>query len=78
MRQDGPVTTEPTNASEPAGELPAEVPEGIRDEWAELAEQATAAQFAYHVRDAPTISDGQYDALIRRLVSFERAAECAS
>ncbi|MDQ6897365.1 MAG: hypothetical protein M3171_12280, partial [Actinomycetota bacterium] len=40
-------------------------------EWADLAERASAAQFAYHVRDAPTISDAQYDALIRRLNELE-------
>lgn len=45
--------------------------DAARHEWAELAEQATAAQFAYHVRDAPTISDGDYDRLIRRLNELE-------
>lgn len=45
--------------------------DAARHEWAELAEQATAAQFAYHVRDAPTISDGDYDRLIRRLGELE-------
>ncbi len=53
--------------------LPTDVPDGIRQEWAEVAEQATAAQFAYHVKDAPTLSDGQYDALIRRLNELEQA-----
>jgi DNA ligase (NAD+) len=46
-------------------------PEEARHEWADLAEQASAAQFAYHVKDAPTISDGEYDALIRRLTELE-------
>jgi DNA ligase (NAD+) len=46
-------------------------PEEARHEWADVAEQATAAQFAYHVKDAPTISDGEYDALIRRLNELE-------
>ncbi|HPF82476.1 NAD-dependent DNA ligase LigA [Nostocoides australiense] len=49
------------------------VPDDVRHEWTELAEQATAAQFAYHVKDAPTISDGEYDALIRRLQQLEEA-----
>ena len=31
-----------------------------------------AAQFAYHVKDAPTISDGDYDALLRRLTTIEQ------
>jgi DNA ligase (NAD+) len=47
------------------------VPEQVRHEWTEIAEQASAAQFAYHVKDAPTISDGEYDGLIRRLNSLE-------
>ncbi len=67
------MTTEPTQAEHGSGEVPAEVPEGIRAEWADLAEQATAAQFAYHVRDAPTISDGDYDRLIRGLNEIEEA-----
>jgi DNA ligase (NAD+) len=48
------------------------VPEQVRHEWTEIAEQASAAQFAYHVKDAPTISDGEYDGLIRRLNSLEQ------
>ncbi len=47
------------------------VPDQARHEWADLAEQASAAQFAYHVKDAPTISDGEYDELIRRLTELE-------
>jgi DNA ligase (NAD+) len=48
------------------------VPEQVRHEWTETAEQASAAQFAYHVKDAPTISDGEYDGLVRRLNSLEQ------
>ena len=48
-----------------------EVPQEARHEWADLADRASAAQFAYHVKDAPTLSDGQYDALIRRLNELE-------
>lgn len=58
-------------AAQVTPETPADVPEDIRDEWTELAEQATAAQFAYHVKDAPTISDAAYDELIRRLREIE-------
>jgi len=46
-------------------------PEEVRHEWTDLAEQATAHQFAYHVKDAPTVSDGDYDALMRRLNALE-------
>ena len=45
----------------------------LRHEWTDLAEQARAHQFAYHVSDAPTISDGEYDALMRRLLAIEEA-----
>ncbi|GAA2169115.1 NAD-dependent DNA ligase LigA [Pedococcus bigeumensis] len=50
---------------------PSPAPEAARHEWVDLAEKATAAQFAYHVKDAPTISDGDYDLLIRRLNELE-------
>ena len=42
-----------------------------RHRWAELAETIRDHQFAYYVRDAPTISDGEYDALLRRLTALE-------
>jgi len=47
------------------------VPEEVHHEWSDLAEQAIAAQFAYHVKDAPTISDAEYDAIVRRLNELE-------
>ncbi|WP_414655752.1 NAD-dependent DNA ligase LigA [Flexivirga sp.] len=47
------------------------IPTDRRHEWTELAEEARGHQFAYHVRDAPTISDGEYDALMRRLNALE-------
>ncbi|WP_435203314.1 NAD-dependent DNA ligase LigA [Janibacter sp. GS2] len=54
-------------------ETPADVPDELRAEWTQLADRATAAQFAYHVKDAPTISDGEYDGLIARLRELEEA-----
>ena len=42
-----------------------------RHRWTELAEQVREHQFAYYVRDAPTTSDGEYDALLRRLGALE-------
>lgn len=47
------------------------IPDEVHHEWADLAERAGAAQFAYHVKDAPTISDAEYDGLIRRLNALE-------
>jgi DNA ligase (NAD+) len=52
-------------------DLPTDVPDEVRHEWTELAEQVRGHQFSYHVKDAPTISDGEYDALIRRLNALE-------
>src|ERR1035437_616361 len=52
-------------------DLPTDVPDDVRHEWTELAEQVRGHQFSYYVRDAPTISDGEYDALIRQLNALE-------
>ncbi|MBK6887103.1 MAG: NAD-dependent DNA ligase LigA [Tetrasphaera sp.] len=57
----------------PASAVETHVPDPVRHEWDDLAERARAAQFAYHVKDSPTISDGEYDALIRRLGALESA-----
>ena len=50
-----------------------DAPDEVRHEWTDLAEQVRTHQFAYYVRDAPTISDGEYDALLRRLNDLEDA-----
>ena len=47
-------------------------PADARREWTQLAEEIRAHQFAYYVRDAPTISDAEYDALVRRLEALEQ------
>lgn len=44
-----------------------------RHRWTALADQIREHQFAYYVRDAPTVSDGEYDALLRRLTALEDA-----
>ncbi|MCV2394051.1 NAD-dependent DNA ligase LigA [Actinotalea sp. M2MS4P-6] len=41
--------------------------------WSTLADQIREHQFAYYVRDAPTVSDGEYDALLRELGELEEA-----
>ena len=56
---------------EPVTELPTDVPDDVRHEWTEVADQVRGHQFSYHVKDAPTISDGEYDALIRGLNALE-------
>ena len=47
------------------------VPTEALHEWDDLAERARVAQFDYHVRDAPTLSDAEYDRVIRRLGELE-------
>lgn len=60
--------------TDPAADQPSDVvPDEVRHEWEALAEEARGHQFAYHVKDAPTISDGEYDALMRRLNEIEDA-----
>ena len=54
-------------------EIVSDVPPDQHHEWVELAQQAAEAQFNYHVKDAPTISDAEYDAIIRRLGELEEA-----
>ena len=44
-----------------------------RLQWQELAEQVREHQFRYYVRDAPIISDGEFDALFQRLLALEEA-----
>lgn len=39
--------------------------------WRQLADEVREHQFRYYVRDAPIISDGEFDALLRRLQEME-------
>ena len=41
------------------------------EQWAQLAEEIRDHQFRYYVRDSPIISDGEFDALLRRLQELE-------
>ncbi|MBK8436914.1 MAG: NAD-dependent DNA ligase LigA [Austwickia sp.] len=60
-----------TPAQDPSPSADGELPDEIRHQWDELADQIRAHRFAYYVRDAPTISDGEYDALVGRLEAWE-------
>ncbi|GAB2446942.1 NAD-dependent DNA ligase LigA [Nocardia tengchongensis] len=42
-----------------------------RVEWQRLAEEVRDHQFRYYVRDAPIITDGEFDELFNRLVALE-------
>ncbi len=45
--------------------------EQVRHRWEELAGRVRDAQFAYYVRDAPSMSDGDFDVLLRELEGLE-------
>ncbi|UMB68083.1 NAD-dependent DNA ligase LigA [Mycobacterium paraterrae] len=47
------------------------VPPEIRRTWRELADEVREHQFRYYVRDAPIISDADFDVLLRRLSALE-------
>jgi len=64
----------------PLGNLPSvssdELPETAgdpqaRQRWAALAEEVRGHQFRYYVRDAPIISDGEFDSLLGELTALE-------
>ncbi|WP_067832732.1 NAD-dependent DNA ligase LigA [Nocardia lijiangensis] len=42
-----------------------------RVQWQQLADEVREHQFRYYVRDAPIISDGEFDELLRRLQAME-------
>lgn len=72
--QDGVVseTTPPALAAEAGTADDAPVSESdVRSRWKDLAEQIDAHQFAYYVRDSPTVSDAEYDALLREISELE-------
>ena len=70
-------SAEVESALESAGALPTEhapeqtVPDDARHRWTELAEQIREHRFAYYVRDAPTVSDAEFDTLMRELEALE-------
>lgn len=45
----------------------------LREEWTALAEEIREHQFRYYVKDAPVITDGEFDLLLRRLQALEEA-----
>lgn len=47
------------------------VPTNARRRWSDLVEQVTGHRFAYYLRDAPTVSDAEFDALLRELEGLE-------
>jgi len=66
---DDDVLEEAIHTAGPDAQAP--VPDDARHRWAEVAELIRGYQFAYYVRDAPTVSDAEYDALMRELEALE-------
>jgi DNA ligase (NAD+) len=48
-----------------------EIPAEAREEHARLAEQVEEHRFRYYVKDAPVVSDAEFDQLLRRLEALE-------
>ena len=47
------------------------VPADVRREWQTLADEVRGHQFRYYVKDAPVISDGEFDKLLGQLTALE-------
>ncbi len=45
----------------------------MRGRWQELAEEVRGHQFRYYVKDAPVVSDAEFDTLLRELAALEEA-----
>jgi DNA ligase (NAD+) len=43
----------------------------LRRQWQELADEVRGHQFRYYVRDAPVVTDAEFDTLLRRLQALE-------
>ena len=65
---DAPPVSMPSG--QPAPTVP-QVPTDVAHRHRELSEQITDAQFRYYVLDSPTMSDGEFDTLLRELQGIE-------
>ncbi|ROR95606.1 DNA ligase (NAD+) [Salana multivorans] len=72
-----PMTTEPSDASDaataatPHATAATPVPPEARRRWDELVDLVRQARAAYYERDAPTMSDAEFDVLMRELETLE-------
>ena len=65
------LMSETAEIPESTGAEVAEAPPEAREEHRELAEEVEDARWRYYVQDAPTISDAEFDAKMRRLEELE-------
>ncbi|NLU82058.1 NAD-dependent DNA ligase LigA [Rhodococcus sp. HNM0569] len=61
----------PVTEPAPAGPELEAAPEAAHERWRALADEVREHQFRYYVRDAPIISDGEFDALLSELDELE-------
>ena len=66
------LSAEHSSAAEETAQDRGDVPAGQRDRHAELAEAIEGHRFRYYVLDAPTVADGEFDALLGELERLER------
>jgi DNA ligase (NAD+) len=59
----------PDDTSQPVGT--GDIPPEVRQEWTELAETVRDHQFRYYVKDAPIVSDAEFDRLFEELQALE-------
>ena len=61
-----------TDAQKALAEHSEEAPEAdLRRRWQELADEVREHQFRYYIRDAPIVSDAEFDKLLRELQDLE-------
>ncbi|MGB3302524.1 MAG: NAD-dependent DNA ligase LigA [Gordonia sp. (in: high G+C Gram-positive bacteria)] len=60
-----------SSTNDAGGNQPGGTSEDWAREWARLAEEVRGHQFRYYVQDAPIISDGEFDTLLRQLEALE-------
>jgi DNA ligase (NAD+) len=66
------VSPKATEARQALAQQSADAPEAdLRRRWQELADEVREHQFRYYVRDAPVISDAEFDKLLRELQALE-------
>ncbi|MBO0839607.1 MAG: NAD-dependent DNA ligase LigA [Sciscionella sp.] len=74
-RNDNTSATQTTGADQAPANVstntPSDVPAELRQRHRHLVEEVTEHRFRYYVRDAPIISDGEFDALYRELERIE-------
>ena len=63
------LVSQASQTSEPTGT--GDIPPDVRQTWTELAETVRDHQFRYYVKDAPIVSDAEFDTLLGELEALE-------